>query len=416
MSQNKIGSQSVIAGLDIGTTKVVCVIGNPGPEGLEIVGVGQAPNTGVRHGVVVNIDATAEAIKKAKDEAELMSGLSVGSVWLGISGSHIESFDSAGMVAIKDREVTPEDVDRVIEAAKAVAIPTDRQVIHVLPKDFCIDGQQGISDPIGMSGVRLESSVHIVTGVHSAIQNAIKCSEKVGLHVDGLVLQQLASAMAVLSRDEKNLGVTVVDIGGGTCDMVTFIEGSVVHTGVIPVGGYNFTHDVAMGLRTSQGNAEYLKKKFGTALPNTVGDDETVEVQGVGSRQSRAVPRKELAHILEARAEETLTLIRKKISESGYMGQLGSGLVLTGGASQLNGYVEMGDFIFDIPVCLGVPKRTGGLKDVVKCPSFSTAVGLLLYGFEKKKTKVVEEPKKEETFSERWNSWTRRFREYFGET
>ena len=408
-------AKHVIAGLDIGTTKAIFAIGIIGAEGLEVVGLGSAPNPGMRHGVIVNIEAATEAIKKAREEAELMAGFSVNSVWVTVGGTHIQSFASAGMVAVSNEEIANEDVLRVIEAAKAVAIPTDRQVLHVLPSEFRIDGQDGISDPIGMSGVRLEASVHIVTGSRSALQNTLRCLERSGLASSGFVLSQLASARAVLSSDEKNLGVTLVDIGGGTCDIITFLQGSVVHTAVIPVGGNNFTHDVAMGLRTTQAHAEMLKRKYGSALPDMVEDNETIEVEGVGGRQSRTVSRRYLCEILEARAEETLSLIRGELADSSFVGRLGSGVVLTGGGSLLAGLVEMGDFIFDIPVRRGVPSRVGGLTDVVRCSSHASAVGLLMYGMDQEKPKAGSlEKNHDNLFTARVEGWTKRLKELFG--
>lgn len=370
----------IIAGLDIGTTKVACAIGRFENGQLDIIGVGTAPNTGMRHGVVVNIDSTSESIRKAKDEAELMAGVRIDGIWLGVGGQHIQSFSSLGMVAVRHKEVQQEDIDRVIEAAKAVAIPQDRQVLHVLPQDFKIDGQIGIFDPIGMSGVRLEASVFIVTGSTAVIQNAVKCTQKAGLRVEGLILQQLASAMAVLSPDEKNLGVCVADMGGGTCDLITFFQGSVIHTGLLPVGGQNFTHDVAIGLKTTQTHAESLKRKFGCALPEMVNEDESIEVESVGGRKPRTLMRRDLCEVVEARAEETLELIHRELEEKGLLNKLGSGVVLTGGASLLHGLVEMGDFILDVPVRKGWPEKVGGLVDVVRQPSFSTVVGIMLYG------------------------------------
>lgn len=376
----------VLAGLDIGSTKVAFVIGTVNPDGkIEVAGVGTAPNTGIRQGVVVNIEATTESIKKAKEEAELMSGYSVSEVWVGVSGTHITSFDSKGMVAVKNREVTSSEIDRVIEAAKAVAVPADRAVLHVLPREFKVDGQDGITDPIGMSGVRLEAAVHIVTGAQSAINNTVKCVEKAGLKVAGLVLGQLAAATAVLSNDEKNLGVCVVDIGGGASNLLYLLNGSVAHSSTIPVGGQHFTHDVAVGLRTPQFAAEILKKKHGCAMASMVNESETVEVEGVGGRKARVIPRRDLADVIEARAEETLNLIANDIRMSGLVPMMGSGIVLTGGASQLDGLVEMGEFIFDIPVRRGVPTQVGGLTDVVKTGDYSVAVGLLLYALSQNK-------------------------------
>ncbi len=404
----------IIAGLDLGTTKVTCSIGVVSSDKkIDVVGVGNAVNTGMRQGVVVNIEAASEAIRKAREEAELMSGLKISSVWLGVGGSHLQSFDSEGMVAIRNKEVTQEDIDRVIEAAKAVAIPHDRQVLHVLPNEFKIDGQAGIRDPIGMSGVRLECSVHIVTGGNATIQNAMKCIVKSGLSVEGLVLQQLASAMAVLSEDEKNLGVCVVDIGGGTCDLITFAQGSVIHTGVIPVGGQNFTHDVAMGLKTTQTNAEVLKRKFGTAIAESVQDAESIEVESVGGRKSRTMARRDLCEVIEARSEETLSLIREELKNKSLLGRLGSGVVLTGGVSQLPGLLEMGDYIFDVPVRRGAPTQIGGLTDVVRSPSYSTAVGLLLYGLaQEQETGIFDE--NEARVAGRSSNWTQRLKDFFG--
>jgi cell division protein FtsA len=380
----------IIAGLDIGTTKVSCAIGRFENGQLDIIGVGNAANTGMRHGVVVNIDTTSEAIRKAKDEAELMAGVRIEGVWLAVGGQHIQSFASGGMVAVRHKEVQQEDIDRVIEAAKAVAIPQDRQVLHVLPQDFKIDGQIGIYDPIGMAGVRLEASVFIVTGSTSVIQNAVKCTLKAGIRVDGLVLTQLASAMAVLSPDEKNLGVTVVDMGGGTCDMITFFQGSVIHTGLLPVGGMNFTHDVAIGLKTTQTHGETLKRKYGCALPEMVSEDEAIEVESVGGRKPRTLMRRDLCEVVEARAEETLELIHCALDEKNLLSKLGSGVVLTGGGSLLHGLVEMGDFILDVPVRRGWPEKVGGLVDVVRQPSCSTVVGILMYGLSQHKESGAE--------------------------
>ena len=376
----------VLAGLDIGSTKVCFVIGTVTPEGkIEVAGVGTAPNVGIRQGVVVNIEATTDSIKKAKTEAELMSGYTVSDVWVGVSGTHISSFDSKGMVAIKNREVTTSEIERVIEAAKAVTVPADRTVLHILPREFKVDGQDGITDPVGMSGVRLEAQVHIVTGSQSAVANSVRCVEKAGLRIAGLVLGQLASAMAVIANDEKNLGVCVVDMGGGVTNSLYFVNGSVAHSSTIPVGGQHFTHDVAVGLRTPQFAAEIIKKKFGCAMSSMVNDTETIEVEGVGGRKARVIPRKDLADVIEARAEETLSLIANDIRMSGVMPMLGAGIVLTGGTSQLDGMVELGEYIFDIPVRRGIPSNVGGLTDVVKTGDYSTAVGLLMYGLSQRK-------------------------------
>jgi cell division protein FtsA len=405
----------VLAGLDIGSTKVAFVIGTVTPEGkIEVAGVGTAPNTGIRQGVVVNIEATTESIKKAKEEAELMSGYHMHDVWVGVSGTHITSFDSKGMVAIKNKEVTASEIERVIEAAKAVAVPADRSVLHVLPREFKVDGQDGISDPIGMSGIRLEANVHIVTSSQSALSNTLKCVEKAGLKVSGFVLDQLASSSAVLSDDERNLGACIVDMGGGLCKMLYFVNGSVAHSSVIPVGGHHFTHDVAVGLRTPQFAAEELKKKYGCAMASMVNENETIEVEGVGGRKSRLIPRKDLADVIEARAEETLSLIANDIRMSGLMPMLGSGIVLTGGASQLDGLVEMGEFIFDIPVRRGLPAKVGGLTDVVKSGEYSTAVGLLLYGLSQRKD-LQNYQVPEMDLGESFDGLTKKIKDFFGQ-
>ncbi|UXR64439.1 cell division protein FtsA [Bdellovibrio bacteriovorus] len=405
----------VLAGLDIGSTKVSFVIGTVNPEGkIEVAGVGTAPNTGIRQGVVVNIEATTDSIRKAKEEAELMSGYTVSEVWVGVAGSHISSFDSKGMVAIKNREVTASEIDRVIEAAKAVAVPADRSVLHVLPREFKVDGQDGITDPIGMSGIRLEANVHIVTGGQSAINNTVKCVEKAGLKIAGLVLSQLASATSVISNDERNLGVCVVDMGGGACNAVYFVNGSMAHSSVIPVGGQHFTHDVAVGLRTPQVAAEELKKKHGCAMASMVNENETIEVEGVGGRKSRVIPRKDLADVIEARAEETLNLIANDIRMSGLMPMLGSGIVLTGGASNLDGLVEMGEFVFDIPVRRGAPREIGGLTDVVKSGEFSAAVGLLMYALAQRKD-LLQGQQQEVNIGESLDGITKKIKDFFGQ-
>lgn len=356
---------------------------------IDVIGVGLAPNTGTKHGVVVNIEATTESIRKAKEEAELMSGCTTNEVWVSISGTHIQSFDSKGMVAIKNKEVGTQDVERVIEAAKAIMVPADRMVLHVIPREYKIDTQDGITDPIGMSGVRLEASVHIVTASQSAISNLIKCIEKAGFKVMGIVLDHLASSKAVLSEDEKNLGVCMVDIGGGSCKIAYFVNGSVAHTAVVPVGGAHFTNDISVGLRTPQSAAEELKKRYGSAVASMVSDDDSVEVEGVGGRKSRTIPRKELAHIIEARTEECLSMIANNIRASGLQPMLGSGIVMTGGTSSLDGIIEMGEFVFDLPVRRDLPKQVGGLKDVVKTGEFATSIGLLMHAIEQKRDYYV---------------------------
>ena len=387
-TSNNVGP--VMAALDIGSSQVKLVYSvvtqTANHENqIDVVGVGLVANAGLKHGVVVNIETTTDAIRRAKEEAELMSGYKTNEVWVSVSGSHVQSFDSKGMVAIKHKEVTQQDIDRVIEAAKAIIVPADRSVLHVIPREYKIDAQDGITDPIGMSGVRLEANVHIVTASSSAIANLVKCIEKAGFKVAGIVLDQIAASKAVLSEDEKNLGVCLADIGGGSSKLIYFINGSVAHTSLISIGGTHFTHDVAVGLRTPQIAAEVLKRKHGCAVSSLVTDEDTVEVEGVGGRKSRTIARKELSHILEARAEECLTMIANDIRLSGLQPLLGSGVVLSGGTSSLDGLVEMGEFVFDIPVRRGFPKLVGGLKDVVKGGEFATAVGLLFHALENKK-------------------------------
>lgn len=412
MSKPKL-QMPLFAGLDIGSTRVVAIAANLNKDGgLNIAGIGTAPNTGIRQGVVVNIEATTAAIQKAKEECELMSGYTLRDVWLGVSGMHIKSFNSRGMVAIKNKEVTSQDVERVLEAARAVAVPTDRNLLHVLPRDFKIDGTEGIWDPVGMSGIRLEASIHLVTGGQSTLENATKCAEKAGLKVAGMVLDPLASSLAVLSDDEKNLGVCVVDIGGGTTNLLYFINGHVAHTSVLPVGGQHFTQDIAIGLRTPQLAAEEIKKKYGCALVSLVTGDENIEVEGVGGRKTRTIRRRDLAEVIEPRADEILQMIARDIQQSGLQPFLGAGIVLTGGSSELEGLVEMGEFIFDVPVRRGIPSKVGGLTEVVRSPGYATAVGLVLYGYEQYKQKHLSS--KNEDLGEALTQAARQIKGFFG--
>ncbi|MGK5090346.1 cell division protein FtsA [Bdellovibrionota bacterium FG-2] len=379
-----MSKKDFIVGLDIGTTKICCIVGEIAESGadstIDIIGIGTAPSNGLRKGVVVNIDSTVESITKAVEEAELMAGVEISTVYTGIAGGHIKSFNSTGIVAIKDREVNEQDVQRVIDAAKAVAIPLDREVIHIIPQEFMINGQDGIRDPIGMNGVRLEAKVHIVTGAVSSAQNLIKCANKAGLNVSEICLEPLASSEAVLSSDEKELGVVLVDIGGGTSDIAIFKDGAIVHTSVIAIGGNHVTNDIAVGLRTPQTEAERIKIAHGCALASMVKDNETIEVAGVGGRKARVVSRKLLAEIIEPRIEEIFSLIQREVMKSGYQELLSGGFVITGGASLLEGMPELAEFIFEMPVKRGVPQNIGGLKDVVNSPKFATAVGLVKWG------------------------------------
>jgi cell division protein FtsA len=371
-------TKDLIVGLDIGTSKVVAVVAEMRPDGhYEIVGLGQHESRGLKKGVVVNIDTTVASIQQALEEAELMADCKIRNVYTGIAGSHIRSFNSIGMVAIKDKEVTDADVARVIETAKAVNIPTDQQILHVLPQEFIIDGQEDIREPIGMSGVRLDVKVHIVTGAVSAAQNIIKCVRRCGLEVQDLILQPLASSSAVLTEDEKELGVALVDIGGGTTDIAIFTGGSIRHTAVIPIAGDQITSDIAMALRTPTPDAEDIKVRYGIAKQVLAEPTERIEVPGIGDRGPRSLSRQALAAVIEPRVEELFSMVQQAIRESGYEELLSSGVVITGGTSQLPGLAELGEDIFLKPVRLGVPQYSGGLADVVRTPRFATVHGLL---------------------------------------
>jgi cell division protein FtsA len=379
-----MSKKDFIVGLDIGTTKICCVVGEvvePGPNPLiDIVGIGTAPSSGLRKGVVINIDSTVESISKAIEEAELMAGVEISTVYTGIAGGHIKSFNSTGIVAVKDNEIDEQDVQRVIDAAKAVAIPLDREVIHIIPQEYMINGQDGIRDPIGMSGIRLEAKVHIVTGAVSSAQNIIKCANKAGLNVAEICLEPIASSEAVLTQDEKEMGVVLIDIGGGTADIAIFKDGAIVHTSVLAIGGNHITNDIAVGLRTPQAEAEMIKIKHGCSMAAMVQSDETIEVPGVGGRKPRILSRKLLAEIIEPRVEEIFSLIHQEVMKSGYMDAVTGGIVITGGATLLEGMPELAEFIFEMPVKRGLPQNIGGLRDVVNSPKFATAVGLLKYG------------------------------------
>ena len=373
--------KNLIVGLDIGTSKIVAIVAEVMPDGrLEIIGMGSHPSRGLKKGVVVNIETTVNAIQRALEEAELMADCKIREVITGIAGSHIKSFNSRGMVAIKDKEVAQADVDRVIETARAVSIPMDQQILHILTQEFVIDGQEDVREPLGMAGVRLEVEVHIVTGAVSAAQNIMKCVRRCGLEVRDLILQPLASAMAVLSEDEKDLGVCLIDIGGGTTDIAVFTEGAIRHTAVIPIAGDQITNDIAMALRTPTKDAEDIKVAHGCALRQLASTEENVEVPGVGERGARQLSRQTLAEVIEPRVEELYSLIQAELRRSGFEELLSSGIVLTGGSSIMQGMVELGEEVFHMPVRLGVPNYAGGLAEVVKSPRYSTGVGLLLAG------------------------------------
>lgn len=372
--------ENLIVGLDIGTTKICCIVGNMTDEGLEIVGIGTSPSKGLRKGVVINIESTVEAIQKAVREAELMAGCEIKSIYAGIAGGHIKGLNSQGVIAIKNREVSQEDLTRVIDAAKAIAIPMDREVLHILPQEFIIDDQDGIREPLGMSGVRLEAKVHIVTGAVASAQNIIKSCNRAGTDVADIVLEQLASSEAVLSADEKELGVALVDLGGGTSDIAIFSEGAIKHTSVLSIGGDHLTNDIAVGLRTPMAEAEKIKQAYGCCLTSMVGKDETIEVPSVGGREARILSRQLLAEILEPRVEEIFTLVNREIIKSGFEDLIASGVVITGGSSILPGMPELAEQIFNLPVRRGLPQGIGGLTDVVNSPIYATGVGLVKYG------------------------------------
>lgn len=376
----KTKSGEIIVGLDIGTTKICAIVGELTESGIDIIGIGTHPSKGLRKGVVVNIESTVASIRRAIEEAELMAGAEISHVYTGIAGGHIKGFNSQGIVAVKEGEVRDTDVARVIDAAKAVAIPLDREVIHVLPQEYIIDEQGGIKEPLGMAGVRLEAKVHIVTGAVSSAQNIVKCANRTGLNVSDIVLQPLASAEAVLSDDEKELGVCLVDIGGGTTDLAIFSGGSIVHTAVIALGGNNLTSDIAIGLRTPAHEAERIKQKYGCCLSSMVDKDDTMEVPSVGGRSSRVLGRQILTEILEPRVEEIFQLVHREIQKCGYEDLLASGVVITGGSTLLAGMPELAEEVIGLPVRRGMPRGIGGLVDVVRSPMYATGVGLVVYG------------------------------------
>ncbi len=372
--------QRLLVGLDIGTSKVVAIVGElQEDDTVEVIGFGMHPSRGLKKGVVVNIEATVNSIQRAVEEAELMAGCEIHAVYTGIAGSHVRSLNSHGIVAIRDREVTRSDVERVIDAARAVAIPADQKILHVLPQEFVIDGQEGIREPIGMSGVRLEARVHMVTGAASAAQNIVKCVQRCGLEVEDIVLEQLASSHAVLTDDEKELGVCLVDIGGGTTDLAVFNSGAIRHTAVIPIAGDQVTNDIAISLRTPTHYAEEIKIKYACALSQLATADETIEVPSVGDRPSRRLARHTLAEVVEPRYEELFGLIRDELRRSGFEEMVAAGVVLTGGSAKMEGAVELAEEVFHMPVRLGLPQHVRGLGDVVRNPIHATGVGLLLY-------------------------------------
>jgi len=371
---------NIIVGLDIGTTKVCTIVGEAKESGIEVIGIGTHPSKGLRKGVVINIESTVQAIKKAVEEAELMAGCDISTVYAGIAGGHIKAFNSHGVIAVKEKEIGPSDIDRVIEAAQAVVIPPDREVIHVIPQEYIIDDQDGIQEPLGMSGVRLEAKVHVVTAGVTSAQNIVKSVNRAGLDVADIILQPIASSEAVLTQDEEDLGVVLVDIGGGTTDIAIYHGGTLKHTGVISLGGNQVTGDISVGLRTPANEAEKIKKKHGCALVSMVPKEETIEVPSVGGRKPRAVSRQILSEIIEPRLEELFQLVNREIIRSGYDGIVASGIVLTGGTASLEGISELAEQVFNLPVRCGVPAGISGLVDIVNSPMYATGVGLLMHG------------------------------------
>ena len=382
-------AKNIIVGMDIGTSKIVTIVGEIMPEGtLEVIGVGMHDSSGMKKGMVVNIDATVSAIQRSLETAELMADCKITSVITGIAGSHIKGANGKGMIKIKDKEVTQADIDRVVETASSLSLPSDQQTLHIIEQEFTIDGQEGIKKPLGMSGMKLEVEVHIVIGAVAAVQNILKCVHRCGLEVSEMILQPLASSKAVLAEDEKELGVCLVDIGGGTTDVAIFTGGAIRHTAVIPIAGDQITNDIAMALRTPTKDAEDIKIKYGCAL-RQLANEAPIEVPGVGERGTRMLSRQTLAEVIEPRVEELYSLVQAELRRSGFEDLLSSGIVITGGSSAMQGMVELGEEIFHMPVRLGLPRYVGGLADVVKTPRFATAIGLLQYGMEQQQRMAV---------------------------
>jgi len=372
--------ENLVVGLDIGTSKVCAIVAEVNPDGLEVVGLGTVPSNGLRKGVVVNIDATVESVRRAVEEAELMAGCEISNVVVGVAGGHIKGFNSQGIVAVKNREVAEQDIRRVVDQARAISIPVDREIIHILPQEFSVDDQDGVRDPLGMNGVRLEANVHIVTGAISAVQNIVRCCNKCGLKLANIVLEQIASSEAVLGADEKEIGVAVVDIGGGTTDMALWYKGSIRHTTVLAIGGDHLTNDIAAGLRTPALEAERIKRKYGCAMTKLVGKDDVLQVPSVGGRKPRELPKQLLCEIIEPRMEEIFQLVNREISKVGMEDMISAGVVLTGGTALLPGIDQLGEQVFEMPVRVGRPQGIAGLTDIVNSPMYATGVGLVLWG------------------------------------
>ena len=395
-----------IVGLDIGTSKVAAIVGEITADGsIEIIGIGSHRSRGLKKGVVVNIESTVQSIQRAIEEAELMAGCHIDEVYAGIAGSHVRSLNSHGIVAIRDREVFQQDIERVIDAAQAVAIPADQKVLHILPQEYLVDNQEGVREPLGMSGVRLEAKVHLVTCAVNAAQNVEKCIERCGLKVKDIILEQLASSYAVLSDDERELGVCLVDIGGGTTDIAIFTEGAIRHTAVIPIAGDQVTNDIAMALRTPTQNAEEIKIKYACALTQLAGANETIKVPGVGDKPPKELSRQALAEVVEPRYDELFTLVQAELRRSGFEDLMAAGIVLTGGSSKMEGVIELAEEIFHMPVSLGAPKHVTGLKDIVRNPIYATGVGLLLYGKQREEEMRSRGKSRSSGAMKRWKTW-----------
>jgi cell division protein FtsA len=406
----KKSNSNLIVGLDIGTSKVLAIVGEINAEGeLEVIGVGHHPARGLRKGVVANIESTVQSIQRAVEEAELMAGCQIYSVFAGIAGAHISSFNSHGVVAIRDGEVTQSDIERVIDAAKAMAIPNDQRILHVMPQDFIIDGQDGIREPVGMCGVRMEAKVHMITGAVSAAQNIVKCIRRCGLEVDDITLEQIASSESVLTEDERELGVCMIDIGGGTTDIAIFSDGAIRHTSVIPIAGDQVTNDIAVAFHTPTQSAEEIKKKYGCTLVQLVDEGQTIETPSMGGRPPRTLSRQNLAEIIEPRVEELLMLVQAELRRSGFEELIGSGIVLTGGSSRIEGMVELAEEVFHLPVRLGMPNYDGSLSEVVRNPIYSTGIGLVQFGYANRHQLEQDtvKPGRVKSMYERMKSWFR---------
>ena len=399
----------LVVGLDIGTTKICAVVGEVRGEEVDVIGVGIHASDGMRRGVVVNIESTVESIRGAIRDAEKMAGCEISAVFVGIAGSHIKGFNSRGLVPVKHQEITQDDIDRVIDAASAVHIPTDQEVLHVIPQEFMVDDQDGIQYPLGMTGVRLEANVHIVTGQVAAVQNIVKCCNRAGLEVCDVVLEPIASAEAVLTKEEMELGIGLLDIGGGTSDLAIFSDGTIKHTFVLGLGGHNLTNDLSIGLRTPMKEAEILKEKYGSALASMIDRDQAIDVPSVGGRPPRRLSRRVMGEILEPRVEEMFSLVKQQLDDSSYGGSINAGLVLTGGTSLLANMVDLVEQIFDLPARIGYPRKVGGMTDMVKTPQFSTAIGLIFFGMKNESCHRLKE-----TEGGMFTSLIKRMRDWFG--